>query len=231
MQCQEFEPWGAGDIFGHGAACCRALLSFTAGYMLYFSSMSGLVAHCPAAICLELFKSVNTHVEHVTHNEQLGFPPDCRRRWIQKRLLKHFSTCLRCFLLFHHYILERTLTLLLHCIHLLLNRLKFYKNMRYKLLFSRISNIFVLMTTSSREFAVFTHWADHYWASAGPRFTRSVGWDGLLKVGMFRMTWGWCPLRSLPRRQRLLWAQPSVSPIWLIRSLGRSRETADWWII
>lgn len=68
MQCQEFEPRGAGDIFGHGAACCRALPSFTAGYMLYFSRMSGQVAHCPTAISLDLFKSDSARVEHGTHN-------------------------------------------------------------------------------------------------------------------------------------------------------------------
>lgn len=69
LQCQEFKPWGAGDIFGHGAACCSAPWSFTAGYnMLYFISMSGLVAHCTAAVSLEFFESVSMHVEHVTHN-------------------------------------------------------------------------------------------------------------------------------------------------------------------
>lgn len=38
-----------GDIFGHGAACCRTLLS-SVSYMLYISCMSGLAAGCTAAM-------------------------------------------------------------------------------------------------------------------------------------------------------------------------------------
>lgn len=148
--------------------------------MLYFSSMSGLVARCTAAICLELFKSVNTHVEHVTHNEQLGLPPDCRRRWIQKRLLEvlqHMFEVLSAFPSLHF-------ALLLHCIHLTaINRLEFYKNMRYEVFFLDTVNF-----SPSPENLQSLHTEP---TSTGPALGRgllNVGWDGLLKVGMFRMT-------------------------------------------
>lgn len=77
MQCQEFEPWGAGDIFGHGAACCRAKLSFTVGSAPHVS----LVTHCSAVIHVESLRSVSTDVERFTHN-----PPQRGgvKAWLQK---------------------------------------------------------------------------------------------------------------------------------------------------
>lgn len=74
--------------------------------------------------------------------------------------------------------------LLLHCIHLTaINRLEFYKNMRYEVFFLDTVNF-----SPSPENLQSLHTEPTVTGPALGRGLLNVGWDGLLKVGMFRMT-------------------------------------------
>lgn len=93
LQCQEFKPWGGRWYIW--TWCCMlpssAVLHW-GRYMLYLSSVSGLVAHSTAAISLGLFKSVRTHVKHVVHNRNvqlLGKSNGQRGLRIQQHLHKY----------------------------------------------------------------------------------------------------------------------------------------------